>query len=163
MNSLRYFDFKFDEKKDILAYWGKIGEKCQKCVVWSKNAKKRQKMAEAPPKFFGGRLGSKVLQKKNATFLPIDGRYLVEIMTKNWVFGDFEKAKFSKFWPKLAEKQHLLKKNFFQFLVRNLAHIHRKFEVHSPKSGGAIWLSVFWCTDRNCIIFGSPCHVNISF
>ena len=121
-----------------------------------KMPKKAEKWPKHPPNFFGGRLGSKLLQKKKAPFLPIGGRYLAEIVKKNGGFGDFEKAKFSKFRPKLAEKQHLLKKFFSQFLIINLAHILRKFEVHSPKSGGAISRSVFWCTNRNCILFGSP-------
>ena len=111
MNSLRYFDFKFGEK----GHFSLLGQKCQKRVVWSKNAKKGRKMAETPPNVFGGRLGSKLLQKKKAPFLPIGGRYLAEIVKKNGDFGDFEKAKFSKFRPKLAEKQHLLKKFFLNF------------------------------------------------
>ena len=61
-------------------------------------------MAETPPNFFGGRLDSKLLQKKKAPFLPVGGRYLAEIVGKNGVLGDFEKAKFSKFRPKFAQK-----------------------------------------------------------
>ena len=147
-----------------MAFWGKIGEKCRKCVTWSKSAKKQRKMVETPPKFFWQYNRVKRLSEKKGTFFthfwPKFGRNREK---KNGFFGDFEKAKFPKFRPKLAEKQHLLKKNFFQFFVRNLAHIHRKVEVHSPKSGGAIWRSIFWCTDRNCIIFGSPWHIRKTF
>ena len=75
--------------------------------------KKAEKWPKHPQNFFGGRLGSKVLQKKKGEFLPNFGRNLAEIVKKNGFFGDFEKAKFPKFRPKLAEKQHLLKNFFF--------------------------------------------------
>ena len=86
-------------KKAILAYWGK---NCQKHVVWSKNAKKGRKMAETPQNCFGGRLGSKVLQKKGV-FLPIDGRYLAEFVKKNGGLAILKKRNFPNFgqnWPK---------------------------------------------------------------
>ena len=84
-------------------------------------------------------------------------------------------------WPKMSKKRGFLatskiqcgrnfrpyrpknnicwKKFFFQFLVNKLAHIHWKFQIHSPKTGGVIFSAGFWSTNRNCISFSSPWHV----
>ena len=72
-------------KKEISAYWGKIGEKCQKRVVWSKNAKKGRKMAETPPKFFWRQIRFESTPEKMPLlrpFLIIGGRYLAENVKK---------------------------------------------------------------------------------
>ena len=82
------------------------------------SGQKMPKKAEKWPKhhqIFWRQIGFETTPEKKAPFLPIGGRYLAEIVKKNRVFGDFEKAKFSKFEPKLAEKQHLLKKFFLNF------------------------------------------------
>ena len=78
-----------------------------------KMPKKAEKWPKHPPNFFGGRLGSKLLQKKKAPFLPIGGRYLAEIVKKKGVLGDFEKAKFSKFSAKIGRKTTFVEKKFF--------------------------------------------------
>ena len=119
-------------------------------------------MAETPPpNFFGGRLGSKLLQKKIGPFFtywwPIFGRNC----EKKRGFWRFWKSEIFQISAKIGRKTTFVEKFFSQFLIINLAHILRKFEVHSPKSGGAISRSVFWCTNRNCILFGSPWRYGI--
>ena len=85
---------------------------------------------------------------------------MANIWPKLWEkrgFWRFWKSKISQISAKIGRKTTFVEKKFSQFLIINLAHILRKFEVYSPKSGGAISRSVFWCTDRNCILFGTPC------
>ena len=91
-----------------------------------KMQKKGEKWPKHPQNLFGGRLGSKVLQKKCSVFFTHFWSKFGRNCEKNGGFGDFEKAKFPKFWPKLAEKQHLLKKIFFQFCGTEPS-------AHSPK------------------------------
>ncbi len=72
-------------------------------------------MAETPSNFFGGRIGPKGLQKKKRHFFiqkwPIFGRKC----EKRVGFGDLQNSLLPKFPAISAEKQHLLKKFFFNF------------------------------------------------
>ena len=82
-----------------------------------------EKWAEHHQKMFGGKIGSKVFQKKKATFLPISGRNLAENVKKRgfWRPRKFSVAEIS---GHIGRKTTFVEKIFFQFLVNHLAHIH---------------------------------------
>ena len=61
-----------------------------------KMQKKAEKWPKHPQIFFGGRLGSKVLQKKKGDFFKHFWPKFGRNCEKKEFFGDFEKAKFSK-------------------------------------------------------------------
>ncbi len=76
-----------------------------------------EKWSEHPENFFGDKIGPKGSQKKKGDkFIekwPIFGRKC----EKKGVLGDLENSMLPKFPAISAEKQHLLKNCFVQFLV----------------------------------------------
>ena len=72
-------------------------------------------------------------------FLLIIGRYLIEKVV-SW--GTFQNRCCWNIQP-YQTKTTLCWKIFYQFFLRTLTYIHRTFEDHSGKNGGAISRSVF--------------------
>ena len=144
-------------KKAILAYWGKIGEKCQKCVALSETPPNGRKMPGTPPKFFWQYNRSKRLPEKNWRVFSISDCYFGHFVKNFGYFGGPKKPKNPKFQPILAKKQHLLRNFFHQFFLCFLENIHRNFDDHTTNTGGAISVSGLRPTDRNCLVFSSPC------
>ena len=78
-------------------------------------------------------------------------------------FDDPKTTNWSKFWPKLAEKQHLLKNVFRQNFSCFLANILCNFDVCATNSDWAISVFGFWSEFCNFISDSSPWWAGLSW
>ena len=138
-----------------MAFKGKIGQKRLFSSDLRLKCHKRPKFFFVHQKKFWalirsqrllGKKGDKVMHKR-----PI-------LRPKTQFFSKFWEAPDAKGIHILAEKQHLLKKIFNNFLAFHFAEIPRKFDFHTTICRGAISFAGLRSTNLHCLCFGSPCY-----